>query len=495
MKDWVDAQLSRVTMYRLVTLCLSVLLGVAGLLSLTDYFGFSLVELLISVTILVLATYGSGRLFGWLFGVTPHGESSIITGLILACLFVPPSSLVAGLSLVLVGVFASASKYLLAVRGRHIFNPAATAAVMASVIGLAGAGWWIATPALLPITLTITVLILYKTRRIQMGLLFVVLATIFVTIQSVAFGSSALVGLWVALASWPIVFFAGVMLSEPLTQPPRRRQQLMIAALVAVLLVVPLKTPIIAMTPALALLIANAVSWWWGARRALALKFIERKQITPSSYEFVFAGTVPFVAGQYIELALPHKTADSRGVRRTFTIASSPGDMMVRFGIKVPETSSTFKRTLMALESGNRVQATRVAGDFVLSKDPDEPILFVAGGIGITPLISFLRSYQKRDIVLLYAVSSPDEIAYRDVLAVNGVKVVIVTPGGKAEVPSGWKVVDAPFVSADILKKYVNDFASRTIYISGPPLMVNAVKRAAGQLGAKNIKTDHFAGY
>lgn len=494
MKDWVDAQLSRVTMYRLVTLCLSILLIVAALLSVSGYFAFSAVQLIAGAAILVAATYGSGRLFGWLFGVRPHGESSIITGLILTCLFLPPTDAIAGISPALVGVFATASKYLLAVRGRHIFNPAAVAAVVASAIGLAGAGWWVATPALLPMTLIITLLILYKTKRMQMGMLFILIATLLVTIQSVVFGNSIVMGLWFALASWPIVFFAGVMLSEPLTQPPRRLQQLIIAGLVAVLFIVPLRTPIISMTPALALLIGNGVSWWWGSRRSLRLKYIERKQITSSAYEFIFDGSVPFIAGQYIELTLPHKSADSRGVRRTFTIATSPGDTSVRFGIKIPEKSSTFKQALMQLEPGTVVQATRVAGDFVLPGNADEPVLFVAGGIGITPLISYMRSYKNRDIVLLYAVTSPSEIAYRDVLAVSGIKVIVVVPGGKADVPGGWKVIDAPYVSADILSQ-IKDLEQRSVYVSGPPLMVNAVTRAARRLGARKIKTDHFSGY
>lgn len=498
-KDRLDFWLSKVTMYRLVTLCLVTLLSISGLLTLTGYFAFSLLALALSVTVLLVAVYGSGRLFGWIFGVRPHGESSIITALILACLFVPPElTLLAFAKLALIGVFASTTKYLVAVRGRHIFNPAAAAVVLASVTGIGFAQWWIATPALLPIVGVIGLLILQKTRTAVVSGVFVAVAATLVTIQSVFSGLEIWQGIWLAFASWPILFFGAIMVSEPLTQPPRRWQQLVIAIGVALLMFVPLHTEFIEMTPALALIIGNAAAWWWGARRGLKLKFVEKIQLTPTSYEFVFAGTVPFTAGQYLEFSLPHR-ADSRGIRRVFTIATNPADANVRFGIKFYDRPSTFKQTLRDLKPGTVVPATRVAGDFVLPTDSREPMLLIAGGIGITPFISFARhlikTNQKREVILVYAVASAEEIAYKDILEKSGMQIIIVVPGGKADVSKTWKVIDAPFVSIELLEKEITNITMRTVYISGAPLMVNAVTRAVKKLGAKRIKTDHFTGY
>lgn len=487
-------------MYRLVTWGLATLLGVSGLLTLTGYFAFSFASLALSVIVLLAATYGSSLLFSKLFGVQAHRESSIITALILACLFIPPElTIVEFAQLGLVGVFATATKYIFAVRGRHIFNPAAAATVIASVTGVAFAGWWVATPALLPVIGILGFLILQKTRTAQVSGLFVAVAAVLITIQSVFSGLEVWQGVWFAFASWPILFLGSVMLSEPLTLPPRRYQQYCIAILVAVLMIIPLRTDIISMTPALALVISNAVAWWWGTRRAVKLTFVEKTQLTPSSYEFIFKSKVPFIAGQYLEFSLPHTGADSRGIRRVFTIATNPGDTSIRFGIKFYDRPSTFKQTLRALKPGSIVSATRVAGDFTLPKNPAEPLLFVAGGIGITPFVSFLRhtihTGEKRDITLIYAVANADEIAYKDVLENSGVNVTVVVPGGKAKVPKAWKIIDAPFVSAELLEKEITDIQQRTVYISGAPLMVNAVTRASKKLGARKIKTDHFTGY
>jgi glycine betaine catabolism B len=495
MMDWLDALLSRMTMYRLVTWCLGVLLGLAGVLSLVGYLAFPFISLIASVVIFLTVTYGSGRLFGWLFGVRPHGESSIITALILTCLFLPPVTVMDGVKLALVAVFATASKYLFAIRGRHIFNPAATAAVIASVTGVAFAGWWVATPALMPLTLVIAFLILFKTRRLEMAGTFVAVAFVLVTAQTVLGGSTLNFALWSTLTSWPILFFAGVMLSEPLTQPPRRWQQQTIAALVAVLIVIPLHIATLSMTPALALIIGNAIAFWWGARHALKLKFVTKKQITPTTYEFEFAADVPFIAGQYLEFTLPHKHADNRGIRRVFTIATNPGEKKVRFGIKFYDHPSTFKQALLKLKPGTIVQATRVAGDFLLPADTHQAIAFIAGGVGITPLISFIRSHAAHDITLVYAVATPAEVAYQDELVASGIKVIIVTRGGMSKLPKGWQAIDAPYVSPEVLGQAVPDIKERIVYTSGSPLMVNASKRAARKLGAVRVMTDHFTGY
>ena len=104
-----------------------------------------------------------------------------------------------------------------------------------------------------------------------------------------------------------------------------------------------------------------------------------------------------------MELALPHAKTDARGWRRVFSIASAPGADRVRFAIRMPERTSSFKAAMLELEPGTVVTGTSVSGDFVLPKDAAKPLLLVAAGIGITPFISQLEHLtatgEKRDIV------------------------------------------------------------------------------------------------
>lgn len=212
---WIDQQLGKITMYRLVLYGLLALVGMALLLMLTGNIGFSPLNFIVSTVVITATAYGSNHLFAWLFGVKPHTESALITGLILALLFIPPVNLIGFVKLALVAAIAMASKYVIAVRNRHIFNPAAIAIVIASVSGLAYAGWWVATPAMIPITILAGGLILYRTQKQYVALVFVVVAAAMLFVQ----GTDPLT----ALTSWPLLFLGAFMLSEPLnlaTPPP-----------------------------------------------------------------------------------------------------------------------------------------------------------------------------------------------------------------------------------------------------------------------------------
>ncbi len=74
-----------------------------------------------------------------------------------------------------------------------------------------------------------------------------------------------------------------------------------------------------------------------------------------------------------------------------FTIASAPGEPGLRFTIRC---CGDFTERLGALAPGDRAQVSGPYGRFsYLSADarPGEPLLFVAAGVGITPMLSMLR--------------------------------------------------------------------------------------------------------
>ncbi len=132
-RDLLDRQLGRVTMYRLITIVLSVLVAVYVVFSATGIIdGLSVKDQLVTLVVLLVASYASSRLFGAIWRVRPHGESAIITALLLFFLYVPLLETdVENLAwLAGAAVLGNASKYVLAWRGRHIFNPAAAGAFL-----------------------------------------------------------------------------------------------------------------------------------------------------------------------------------------------------------------------------------------------------------------------------------------------------------------------------------------------------------------------------
>jgi ferredoxin-NADP reductase len=493
LRMWLDKLLGQVTMYRLVIYALLTIAAFALGLMISGYLSYSPIQFVISIILSVGISYASNRLFGWLFGVRPHAESAIITGLILSLLFSPPATLIAGLKLLLVVIIANASKYILVIRGRHIFNPAAVAIVIASVSGIAYASWWIATPGLLIVTIVCVGLILYKTYKFQMALVFIATAMAMIILQAVLNGTVSEQVITTSLTSWPLVFFAGVMLSEPLTLAPRRAQQLAIAAGIGILMTLPLHYGAILMTPALALLVGNAVSFWLTNRRSIKLRFVSSKLHGKDGHELLFdTEPLSFVPGQYIELSLPHRGADSRGSRRVFSIIGQPDDSQLSIATRLPKKHSSFKRALEAIKPGQVVYGTRISGDFVLPTDVSIPVTCIAGGIGITPYISFLLASGKRNLTIIYATNSIPDIMFIDQLRHHDVKVVVVSPDSGKLPDADWKH-EQSFLTSDILNDYITP--ETHVYISGSPAMVTTTKQLVHALGVKRVHTDEFTGY
>ncbi len=501
MKEGLDGLIVRVTMYRLVTLSLSLLVITALLASLAGQITYAPTALLATLATLFVATTASSKVFAMIFRVVPHDESSIITALLLFFILAPTTDSTTLLQIALAGTFASASKYLFAVRGRHIFNPAAAGALWLSLFHLFLAYWWIGTPVMLPLTAALAVLVLYRTRRLPLGAVFVATAGVILMSRNLVDGQTAAQSVKYAFAQTPMIFLAGFMLSEPLTLPPARWQQLVVAVVVAVLFAVPITIGTYQLGPEAALVIGNAIAFTFGQRRGVELRLTARKPMSATSIEFTFTPVreLGFRAGQYLELSIPHRHADSRGSRRAFSITSAPGNRSsVRIGMKMPERASSFKRSLQTLPLGTVVRATGISGDFVLPRNSALPVLMVAGGIGITPFISQLSSLPAghgRDIVLIYAAGESAEVSYRDELVAAGIRTVVVTRDDGSDLPQHFESITAERLDRELLAGAVPDIADRHVYISGPPGLVDAISKVARSLHAKNIEKDYFNGY
>lgn len=508
--QWLDRVTGTITMYRLVLLCLLGFVVETVLLSLTGVLSQPPLAILATGLVAVAFTFASSWLFSRIFRVAQHTESTFITGLLLLFIFEPvdplqPDSLIRLVGIAVAGILASASKYLLAWRGRHIFNPAAVGAFIVTLIPPFGdfAAWWLATAWLLPVTLILGFAVLYRTRRYLMAIVFVV-AVFFLTFW-VYGGNGAPLSqtLLEPFTTFSTIFFASFMLSEPLTMPPHRWQQLVEALLVAIVFTLPFTVAgFSTTTPQFALLVGNLFAFFFGQRAGIRLDFLGKEKLTPTSWELSFRPqrAVRFRAGQYMELTIPHAKADVRGLRRIFSIASAPVESgVIRFGLNTAERSSSLKTALLRLEPGEIVAGTAVGGDFLLPKEVTRPLLFVAGGIGITPFMSHLRqiegSGEKRDVAVLYSASSADELAYSDRLQELGHPVYLLAPAAPKPLPKNWTYLGRGPLTPEVLATAIPDVKSRAAYVSGPPAFVHAVRGLLRKAEAQSVKTDFFSGY
>lgn len=511
----VFALLGRVSMYRLVLLALAALAAIAFVLSFFGLVGPGPAELVATLAVLVVVCGATDAAAHAVLRLPWRLESSLVTAHIL--LFVlRPTLEIAGLAgIAIAGAAASLSKYVLAWRGRHIFNPAAVGATVLTLLALAvpalgASSWWVGTPALAGPVIVLGIAVLWRTEKLRMVALFVVIAVGVAVLRTSAQYQSAGVPLDFAqvfqpvLWSSPFLFLGAFMLSEPLTMPPRRWQQLTVAAVVGVLAGWPIDLGAVSLGQERALLIGNIVAFAFSVRSAVRLTLRSREDVTPTVRQLTFQAKrrVRFEPGQYIELDVPHRRPDARGTRREFSIVSAPEDLPeLRIAFRESTASashpSSYKRALAQVTAGSDLAVTGVWGDFVLPKKTHVPLLMVAAGIGVTPFVSQLRharlAHEDRDIVLVYVASDASELAFRDEIEASGVPVVVFTRDRPENLPPHWTWARGVRLDADGLMRVVPDLSARHAFVSGPPGLIADLAPALER--ARSITTDAFSGY
>jgi glycine betaine catabolism B len=494
------------TMYRVVLYGLSALAFLGVIFGFTGIISYSGSQLLLSLGVLLVTGVGTQYLYAKWYRAPAHLESTLITVLILFFIMSPPF-LAQDVAWLALGAFiALSSKFVVAFHNKHLFNPAAFAVVVLGFTSAGGAIWWIGSAVMLPATLLVGLVVVYKIRRTTLFLASVVASLLVILV--VGFQTETPFGtvLLQHFISWPIIFFASIMITEPSTTPPTKRLQIFYGVLVGALSSLPYHFGFIFSTPELALIIGNIFSYTFSLKHRLELVLKEKIQTARDTYEFVFQTKQPFVfqAGQYLEWTLPHPHPDSRGTRRFFTIASSPTEKTVRLGVRFNPNASTYKKKLLSLQPGDTLLAGPLSGDFTLPQDERQKLVFIAGGIGITPFRSMFQylidSKEKRDLVLLYSNKSFEDISYQNFLdeaeRVLTAKIVYVLTD-KTTTPSKAGNYEQGYITESMVRKHVTEWQNRWYYISGPNAMVESYKKVLTGMGVsqKNIKTDYFTGY
>lgn len=508
------AVVGRVSMYRLVLMALGALTVLSLVLSLFDVIAPSLGALLATLVVLHAVCVAVDLVGQRVTGRAWRIESSLITaGILLFVLYptVDPWGLV---GVAIAAAVASASKYVIAWRGRHIVNPAAFGATVLSIVtvttgayALGAAGWWVGAPALAIPVVVLGFFVVARADKLRPVLLFLAIALpvnlVRVSLAYAGAGVAVDPGAVVStvLLSSPFFFLAAFMFSEPLTQPPRRWQQYIVAVVVGVFAGAPLTFGSLTLGPEAAVVVGNLVAFGfaYATRARLQLTFLGRDSLTPSVEELSFRASrmLRFEAGQYLELEVPHAHADARGTRREFSIVSAPEELPVVKIAMRRGSQSTYKKALGGVDPGHELSVSGIWGDFVLPRNPSTPVLLVAAGIGVTPFVSQLRHLRlsggARDAVFVYVASGAEELAFRGDLEQAGIPVIVFTRDEPADLPAHWVWAEGVRLDAEGLHRMVPDLAARHAFISGPPGLIADLAPALEK--AHGLTTDAFAGY
>lgn len=235
----------------------------------------------------------------------------------------------------------------------------------------------------------------------------------------------------------------------------------------------------------------------------LALK--ERKEIAEGTMAFWFDTTnsgFTFKAGQYLNMTiLEPKEVDERSNSRPFSIASSPErkDYVI---IAMREGQSAFKHNLETTPLGTKVRVLGPFGRFNLHEDNTIPAVFLAGGIGITPMRSIIEwatgEKLNHKLYLFYSNRTPASSAFlQDFEKWSQENPNLkITPTITDSDDPNWPY-EKGMINQNLLVKYLQNLSKPIYYIAGPEGMVSALSEMLLEAGVNqgHIVTEKFAGY
>jgi ferredoxin-NADP reductase len=214
-----------------------------------------------------------------------------------------------------------------------------------------------------------------------------------------------------------------------------------------------------------------------------------------TSFRFPRPTTLDYAAGQFLFITLRSSEGE---LSKHFSFSSSPTEKEhIEFTKKF--TDSEFSATLKALNPGDWARIDAPYGTFTYGDEPK--IALLAGGIGVTPLVSISKYLADRKlptkVTLLYGCRTEADIAFRKELETmqqhnSNFKVVLILN----EASPTWKG-DVGVITADLVKREIPDYKNTMFYTCGPPAMVEIMERLIENLGLPKtqLKREYFAGY
>ncbi|NLA53674.1 MAG: FAD-dependent oxidoreductase [Clostridiales bacterium] len=194
-----------------------------------------------------------------------------------------------------------------------------------------------------------------------------------------------------------------------------------------------------------------------------------------------------WISGDHGIFTLPLRKVSGKPWR-AFSIASTPQEEMLIIGTRAGEETSSFKKELLCMKEGERVNVIGPFGWFKV-REQTSPIVLIAGGVGITPVRALLKELENdtdRNIHLIY--QSSDYYLFGDELieiAAANPKISLLMTRAKKETEEAILSLIRPYNT----KAYY--------YVSGPIPFIKSIKKyiKLKGVGGQRIISDPFYGY
>ncbi|MFA5119644.1 NADH:ubiquinone reductase (Na(+)-transporting) subunit F [Zavarzinia sp.] len=202
-----------------------------------------------------------------------------------------------------------------------------------------------------------------------------------------------------------------------------------------------------------------------------------------------------FQAGQYVNLELPGGIGT-----RAFSVASPPGAAEVELNVRIVPGGQGTTYIHEKLKPGDRVRFTGPYGRFFVRKSAHVPLIFMAGGSGLSSprsmILDLLAEGFDLPITLVYGQRSRAELYYHDEflrLAAEHPNFTYVPALSDEPAGTDWTGFRG-FVHEAAKDHFGNDFRGHKAYLCGPPLMIEACigTLMKGRLFERDVYTEKF---
>jgi phenol hydroxylase P5 protein len=220
--------------------------------------------------------------------------------------------------------------------------------------------------------------------------------------------------------------------------------------------------------------------------------------LTPTIKALHFALSEPlhFQAGQYVNLEIP-----SLGLKRAFSLANPPSTgTAVELNVRIVLGGAGTTYLHEQLKVGDAVRLSGPYGRFFVRKSAQVPLLFMAGGSGLSSprsmILDLLEEGCTLPITLVYGQRSRAELYYHDdfaALAAQHPNFRYLPVLSHEPQDSGWTGARG-FVHEAAKVAFDNDFRGHKAYLCGPPVMIDAciATLMQGRLFERDIHTEKF---
>lgn len=209
-------------------------------------------------------------------------------------------------------------------------------------------------------------------------------------------------------------------------------------------------------------------------------RLLKKELIAKGTMAFYFSKPAGFVykAGQYGEFKI-------RELSHLFTFSSTPEEKEIMLATRL--RPSPFKNALQKIKIGEKIVINGPFGGFILPEQTSRPLVFLAGGIGITPFFSMIKAAApSQKITLLYSNRTKEETTFLtdlEKLKSKNFKLKLIFTATEGHLT--WEKIkkESPI--------------NCLYYLCGPTDFVQAIKEILlkNKVSPQNFRMEQFSGY